>query len=34
MTVDRAARTYVAGNRGLVGSAIWRHLTAAGFTVE
>jgi len=30
--VDRAARTYVAGHRGLVGSAVWRHLAAAGFT--
>lgn len=32
MTVDREARTYVAGHRGLVGSAVWRHLAAAGFT--
>lgn len=32
MTVDRAARTYVAGHRGLVGSAVWRQLAAAGFT--
>jgi len=30
--VDRAARTYVAGHRGLVGSALWRHFAAAGFT--
>lgn len=30
--MDRAARTYVAGHRGLVGSAVWRHLAAAGFT--
>jgi GDP-L-fucose synthase len=30
--VDRAARTYVAGHRGLVGSAIWRHLADTGFT--
>jgi GDP-L-fucose synthase len=26
------ARVYVAGHRGLVGSAIWRHLTARGHT--
>jgi len=30
--LDRAAPVYVAGHRGLVGSAIWRRLTAAGFT--
>jgi GDP-L-fucose synthase len=30
--VDRAARTYVAGHRGLVGSAIWRHFADTGFT--
>jgi GDP-L-fucose synthase len=30
--VDRAARTYIAGHRGLVGSALWRHFEAAGFT--
>jgi GDP-L-fucose synthase len=30
--VDRSARTYVAGDRGLVGSAVWRHFEAAGFT--
>lgn len=30
--LDRDAVTYVAGHRGLVGSAIWRHLEAAGFT--
>jgi GDP-L-fucose synthase len=29
--VDRAARTYIAGHRGLVGSALWRHFAAAGF---
>ncbi len=29
---DRHARTYIAGHRGLVGSALWRHFTAAGFT--
>jgi GDP-L-fucose synthase len=28
---DRAAPTYVAGHRGLVGSAVWRHLAASGF---
>lgn len=31
-TLDRTARTYVAGHRGLVGSAILRHLTELGFT--
>jgi len=30
--LDRTARVYVAGHRGLVGSAIWRHLTKSGFT--
>lgn len=30
--VDRSARVYVAGHRGLAGSAIWRALTRAGFT--
>ena len=30
--LDRDATTYVAGHRGLVGSAIWRRLEAAGFT--
>lgn len=30
--LDRSARTYVAGHRGLVGSAVWRHLLSAGFT--
>jgi GDP-L-fucose synthase len=29
--LDRAARVYVAGHRGLVGSAIWRRLEAEGF---
>lgn len=32
MTLDRSARTYVAGHRGLAGSAIWRHLAEEGFT--
>lgn len=32
LAVDRQARVYVAGHRGLVGSALWRHLEAAGFT--
>jgi GDP-L-fucose synthase len=31
-TLDRNARIYVAGHRGLAGSAIWRRLEAAGFT--
>lgn len=30
--LDRDAPFYVAGHRGLVGSAIWRHLNGAGFT--
>ncbi|MEX5300232.1 GDP-L-fucose synthase [Kocuria sp. CPCC 205292] len=30
--LDRTAPFYVAGHRGLVGSAIWRKLTAEGFT--
>lgn len=30
--LDRHASFYVAGHRGLVGSAIWRHLMHAGFT--
>ncbi|WP_188037052.1 GDP-L-fucose synthase [Actinotalea sp. JY-7885] len=30
--LDRASRTYVAGHRGLVGSAVWRALETAGFT--
>jgi GDP-L-fucose synthase len=30
--LDRSALFYVAGHRGLVGSAIWRHLEAEGFT--
>lgn len=32
MPLDRSRRVYVAGHRGLVGSAIWRHLTVQGFT--
>jgi GDP-L-fucose synthase len=30
--LDRGARFYVAGHRGLVGSAIWRRLEAEGFS--
>ncbi len=30
--LDRSSRVYVAGHRGLVGSAIWRHLVESGFT--
>jgi len=30
--LDRDAKVYIAGHRGLVGSAIWRHLQAQGFT--
>jgi GDP-L-fucose synthase len=29
--LDRTAPTYIAGHRGLVGSAVWRHFTASGF---
>jgi GDP-L-fucose synthase len=29
--LDRSATVYVAGHRGLVGSAVWRELTARGF---
>jgi len=32
VTIPRDARVYVAGHRGLVGSAIHRHLQAQGFT--
>src|SRR3954447_1540563 len=31
-TLDRGARTYIAGHRGLVGGAILRHLEELGFT--
>lgn len=30
--LDRSGTTYIAGHRGLVGSAIWRRLQAEGFT--
>jgi GDP-L-fucose synthase len=30
--LDRSSRIYVAGHRGLVGSAIWRHLASEGFS--
>jgi len=30
--IDRGAKVYVAGHRGLVGSSIWRHLQGQGFT--
>jgi GDP-L-fucose synthase len=30
--LDRDATTYVAGHRGMVGSAVWRRLESAGFT--
>lgn len=30
--IDRGAKVYIAGHRGLVGSAIWRHLLDQGFT--
>lgn len=31
MTLDRDARVYIAGHRGLAGSAIWRRFVEAGF---
>ncbi|OZC62602.1 GDP-fucose synthetase [Rhodococcus sp. 15-725-2-2b] len=31
-TIDRDATFYVAGHKGLVGSAVWRHLDSHGFT--
>jgi GDP-L-fucose synthase len=31
-SLDRSARTYVAGHRGLVGGAVLRHMQATGFT--
>ena len=30
--LDRSAKVYIAGHRGLVGSAMWRHLETDGFT--
>jgi GDP-L-fucose synthase len=30
--IERTSRVYVAGHRGLVGSAVWRHLTREGFS--
>ena len=30
--IERSSRVYVAGHRGLVGSAVWRHLESQGFT--
>ena len=30
--IDKTAITYVAGHRGLAGSAIWRHLEAGGYS--
>jgi GDP-L-fucose synthase len=30
--LDRSGRIFIAGRRGLVGSAVWRHLRAEGFT--
>ena len=32
MALERQSRVYVAGHRGLVGSALWRELTRRGFT--
>ena len=31
MNLDKGATVYVAGHRGLAGSAIWRRLEAGGF---
>ena len=31
ITLDRTSRVYIAGHRGLVGSAIWRHFESQGF---
>ncbi|TAK70493.1 MAG: GDP-L-fucose synthase [Actinomycetota bacterium] len=31
-SLQRTQKVYIAGHHGLVGSAIWRHFTAAGFT--
>ena len=30
--LDRSARVYIAGHRGLVGGAVWRHVESQGFT--
>lgn len=30
--IERSAPVYIAGHRGLVGSALWRHFASAGFT--
>ncbi len=30
--LDRSARTFIAGHRGLVGGAVLRHFTDSGFT--
>lgn len=30
--IDRSSKVFVAGHRGLVGSAVWRHLEGSGFT--
>ena len=30
--MDKTAKIYVAGHRGLVGSAIWKNLQAKGYT--
>ena len=32
MALDKKAKIYVAGHRGLVGSAIWANLSARGYT--
>jgi GDP-L-fucose synthase len=33
LRLDRSQKIYIAGHRGLVGSAIWRHLQEQGFSV-
>ena len=32
MSIRKTSRIYIAGHRGMVGSAVWRALTAAGYT--
>ncbi len=32
LTMDKSSKIYIAGHRGLVGSAIWRNLQAKGYT--
>ena len=32
--LDKSSKIYVAGHRGLVGSAIWNNLMQRGFTIK